>query len=209
MAVTDLVTLFLSIFLLIRGASRGFMNSLLGPFSIIATTIISIIYYQKTQELIISLIIGLAGPLLLSFLLRFLLKSWAAATQTDSKPDFLSRLGGAALTLSWGWVFIIFTLILLAMLPPWGATWTTARHDVIRSRSYAAVKPWQDIFFAASQKDASAAAKSLARDPRFQKVLHDPETQKEIQAHDVIKLLNNPKIIGLTKQIMNDPAALK
>ncbi len=192
------------------------MNSLLGPFSIIAATIISIIYYQNTKELIISLIIGLVGPFLLHFILRFFLKTWAVATNTDIKPGFVSRLGGAILTLIWGWVFIILFLIMLAVLPPLGGNLTAVHNDVTRSRSYSIAKPLQDIFFAAPQKNVTATtnvpsfdAKSLAEDPRFQKILQDPEIQKEINEHDIVKLMSNPKMIELTNQIMSDPATLK
>ena len=122
------------------------MHSLLGPFSIIAATIISIIYYQITKDTIISLIIGLAGPLLLHLLLKFLLKTWATATNNDIKPDFLSRLGGAILTLTWGWVFIIFTLILLAVLPPLGKNINSIHDDVTKSASYCYRQTFGEIF---------------------------------------------------------------
>ena len=133
---TDTAVLILSIFFLIRGASRGFINSLLIPFSIIVATIISIIYYQITKEMIVSLLIGLIGPLLLNLGIRVLLKKLAKATNSEIKPNFWSRLGGACLTLAWGWVFIIFALILLVSLPTWGNTLTAIHNDVIKSASY-------------------------------------------------------------------------
>jgi len=205
MAVTDIIISFISIFLLSLGTSRGFMRSLLGPFSIIVTTIISIIYYQITQNIMISLGIGLIGPMLLTFLLKFLLKTWAKATNNDIKLSSLSRLGGSILTLLWGWVFIVLTLILLAVLPPWTEALTAIHNDVIKSMSYSIAKPWKENFYGASPSDA----KSLAQDPRFQKVLQDPEIQEEINAHDIVKLMSNPKMINLTKQIMSDPATMK
>jgi hypothetical protein len=215
---TDFITFFLSIFLLIRGASRGFMNSLIPPFSIIVTTVLSTIYYQNTHDVIPSLIIGLIGPLFLNFLLKFLLKEWAGATNTEIKPDFLSCLGGSILTLIWGWVFIIFALILLVVLPPWGKTLTTVHNDVSRSTSYTRIaEPWEGRLFAYSKQNVPAAtntslsfdANSLAEDPRFQKIIQDPDVQKEIDAHDIVKLMSNPKIQALTRQIMSDPATMK
>ena len=161
MAVTDIATLILSIFFLIRGASRGFMRSLTGPFSIIVTTILSIIYYQTTGDLITSLLIGLIGPLFLNHLLKFLLKTWAKATNTEIKPSFFSRLGGSILTLIWGWVFIIFTLILLTVLPPWGETLTAVHNDVMQSASYLIAKPLGELLFAASKQNAAAVTSEL------------------------------------------------
>jgi uncharacterized membrane protein len=217
MTVTDITTLILSIFFLLRGASRGFMNSLIVPFSIIVATIISIIYYQVTEDMIASLLIGLIGPLVLSLLLKFLLKAWSKATNTDIKPDFLSRLGGSILTIIWGWVFIIFTLILLTVLPPWGETFKAIHNDVKKSNSYLIARHFEEILFAASKPNVPPVAnetsnndaKSLAEDPRFQKILRDPDIQKEIDAHDIVKLMRNPKMIDLVKQMMSDPATMK
>ena len=56
---------------------------------------------------------------------------------------------------------------------------------------------------------SSNDAKSLAEDPRFQKVLQDPDIQKEIDAHDIVKLMSNPKMMDLIQQIMSDPATMK
>jgi len=218
MTVTDFITFFLSIYFLLRGASRGFMNSLMGPFSIIVATILSIIYYQNTKDIFISLLIGLIGPLGLHLLLKFLLKTWAKATNTDIKPNLLSGLAGAILTMIWGWVFIILTLILLAVLPPLGEKLTIIRNDVTKSASYYFIaKPLEEKFFTASKQNntpsqnivASADAKSLADDPRFQKVLQDPDIQNEINARDFGKLMSNPKMMALTQQIMNDPETMK
>ena len=115
MAITDLITFSLSLFFIIRGSSRGFMRSLINPFSIIATTILSIIYYQNTKDMLISMLIGSIGPIVLTFFLKSILSTFSTATNTDIKPNFLSRFGGALLTLIWGWAFIVFTLILLAL----------------------------------------------------------------------------------------------
>ena len=132
MAITDLVTLILSFIFLIRGAIRGFLRSLLVPFSIVVATVISVIYYQMTNEIVICLLIGLFGPMILHHFLRFFLKNFSKATNTEVKPSFLSRLGGSALTFCWGWVFIIFTLVLIAVLPAWGKVLTAVRNDVYR-----------------------------------------------------------------------------
>jgi uncharacterized membrane protein required for colicin V production len=217
MDITDSIVFLLSVFFMFRGFSRGFMRSLLGPFSIIVATIISIIYYQITEDLILSLIIGLVGPFILHLLLKFLLKIMAKATNTETPPGFLSRLGGALLTLAWGWVFIIFTLLLLALLPPWSKTLAAIHNNVTRSLSYTIAKPLEDRLFSASKQDVSTVAapasnndaRSLADDPRFQKVRQDPEIQKEIEAHDMVKLMSNPKMMDLTREILSDPATMK
>ncbi len=215
MAITDLITLLLSVFLLMRGSSRGFLNSLLGPLCLILASVISILYYQATKDIVISLIIGLIGPLLLVFILKFFIRTLSGDIETSS--TLLSRLGGALLTLIWGWVFIVLTLFVLTLLPPLGKVTIAMHDDIVRSKSYLLVKPVEKLIFAAqpsnttANKKASvtADAQSLAHDQRFQKVMQDPEIQKAVEERNFAKLMSHPKIMELTQQIMNDPEALK
>jgi len=219
MTITDIATIIISIYLFARGASRGLMNSILMPFSIIVTTILSTVYYQRTNDMMISAAIGLIGPFVLFLVLKLLLNVLIKTLNNDIKqPGFFSRLAGAALTLAWGWVFIVFTLILLATLPLWGDKLKTAHDDVLRSVSYRSIaKPLQESFFPSLKQDTTPAAnapaknamESLADDPRFVKVLQDPEVQKDIDVHDIAKLMSNPKMMKLVQQIMSDPDALK
>ena len=220
MTVTDFATGVLSVYFLYRGTTRGFINSLLFPFSIIAATVLSAVYFKMTNNMIISLLIGLVGPFILCFLLKFILKLWLQAINCDIKqPGFISRIAGAALTLVWGWVFIVLVLILFAVMPTWGYNLSAVHNDVIRSASYQIVaRPVKEIFFDGPRQNAAAAingpsanddAKTLAQDPRFQKVMQDPEIQNEIDRHDLAKLMSNPKMMSLVQQIMNDPDTMK
>ena len=227
MPITDIVTLILSIFLLARGASRGFLHSLIGPFSIIIATLISIVYYQVTHDTLTSLLIGLFGPILLNLTFKFMLNQFAPikdfiknvtnTTHGETKPNFLSRLAGALMTLIWGWVFIIFTILLLAVLPPWGKALTALHTDVTKSVSFAITRPLGGLFFKSSKQnipmianaDPNAELKSLSDNPEFQKVMQDPSVQQEINAHDIIHLMSNPQILSLTQQLMNDPDTMK
>ena len=197
------------------------MRSLMVPFSLIVATVASYAYYQQTKNMIISLLIGLLGPLILNLILKFFLKTMSTSEGSQAKPGFLSRVGGSILTLIWGWVFIIFTLLLLAFMPAWGDNLKTLHNDVTRSISYSIIKPWKENFFPSSpqqntsEKIPSATAasgadiKSLADDPRFQKIMQDPEVQAEINAHDIVRLMSNPKMMELTKEIMSDPATMQ
>jgi len=207
MTITDFIILASSIFLTARGAERGFIRSLLAPFSLIITTILSILYYQATHELVISLLIGLLGPILLHLFLKSLLNTFARATNTSVGPGFLSSLAGAVLTLAWGWVLIILTLVLLGLLPVKQGIWTTLHNDVTDSMAYKITVPWVEHFLTASKEKPDAQA--LLQDPRFQKIMQDPEIQQEVNDHDMAKLLSNPKIMALTQQIMGDPEMMK
>jgi uncharacterized membrane protein required for colicin V production len=220
MTVTDFATCVLSFYFLVRGAMRGFFNSLIFPVSIIVATILSAVYFKMTNDMTVSLAIGLIGPFLLCFLLKFIFNIWLKAINSDIKqPLLLSRLAGAALTFIWGWIFIIFTLILLVVLPPWGGILTQVHDDVVKSSSYLYIaKPIKEAFspepkqIAAADLNGSNAkddARSLAEDPRFQKIMQDPEVQKDIDTHDIAKLMSNPKMMALVQQIMSDPQTMK
>ncbi|MDE2009491.1 MAG: CvpA family protein [Candidatus Omnitrophica bacterium] len=216
MAFTDVAVFIFSTFFLIRGYSAGFVNSLLGPFSIIIGTLISVIYYETTSHLLTSLALGLLAPVFLYGVLKAVVKMWSKATDTDVKPNFISSVAGAVLNLVWGWVFIVLFLLLMAFLPPMGRISTAVHDDVLRSASYAAAKPWQEVFFPFANKNAAGASgntdddvQSLSQDPRFRGVLHDPQIQHDIDTHNIVKLMNNPKIMELTKQILSDPATFK
>lgn len=219
---TDSIMFIVSLMLMLRGFSRGFMHSLIGPISIIITTFISAVYYQATKNVVVSLLIGTIGPLILAVFLRFILKEWARTTNNDIKPSFLSCTAGALLTLSWGWVFIVFLILLLTILPMPGKL-AVAQNDILRSMSYTRIaKPLvgpmlnQKVADIVTSKSPDGTVNisnndlsSIAQDPRFQKVIQDPEIQQEINAHDMVKLLSNPKILKLTQDLMSDPAMLK
>lgn len=219
--VTDSITFIVSFVLMMRGFSRGFMHSLIGPISIIITTIVSACYYQATKDALVSLLIGTIGPLILAIFLRFILKEWARTTNNDIKPNFLSCTAGALLTLSWGWIFIIFLILLLTVLPMPGQL-AVVQNDILRSMSYTRIaKPLmgpmlnQKVADIVTSKSTDGSVKisnddlsSIAQDPRFQKVIQDPEIQQEINDHDMVKLLGNPKILKLTQELMSDPAML-
>jgi uncharacterized membrane protein required for colicin V production len=217
---TDLILIIVSVLFLARGALRGFMSSLIGPFSIIAAGIASFLYYKSTQNVTISLSIGLIGPLVLGWCLKVLFKKPPLSILKVQEVSLLSRVGGALLTLMWGWVFIFFTLVLLAVLPDFSPAMTTVRDDVTQSITYTMiVVPLEKSFFGtqmhqphvtvANMGASSNEAQALAQDPRFQQVLQDPQVQQAIQNHDYSKLMSNPKMLALVQQLMSDPANLQ
>jgi len=87
MDITDSITFILSVLMMMRGFSRGLMQSLIGPFSIIITTIVSAAYYAATKNILVSLLIGTIGPLILAVFLKFILKEWARSTNNDIQPQ--------------------------------------------------------------------------------------------------------------------------
>lgn len=217
--ITDIITLSASALLIWRGFSRGFLRSLLGPLALLIATLMSITYYQVTQNTLVSLLIGLIGPIVLQILFNLSLRSWTAFTNPDAKLTPVSRAIGAVLTFLWGWVFIVMTLLLLDMVPPLVGAIEVMHKDMRRSLSYAVIRPLRhSIIPEAKQHPINATralpadnadVQALAQDPRFQNLMNDPEIQKAIEAKDFAKLLSNPKMMELTQQLMSDPEMMK
>ena len=119
--------------------------------------------------------------------------------------------------MAWGWVFIILTLILLALFPAKKNLWIALHHDVTASISYNITAPWVGNVLPLLKENpprnkcqsSTSDTQSLAQDPRFQKILQDAEIRQEINSHDMGKLMSNPKIMALTQQIMSDPEMIK
>lgn len=217
MQITDLIIIACSIFLLWRGASRGFVRSCLGPICLIIATAVSIFFYNSSKNIVLALLIGLFGPMALHFFISNYLKLWHTMTNPEWKPNPLSCSMGAMLTLIWGWVFIVLTLILLTIIPPLHPSISSMKEDVQASFSYKLVKPLIDSKLApksTNNKKSQAPVSendiaALAKDPRFQAVLKDPDVQKAIADNNIAAMFSNPKIMALTQELMSDPDMLK
>ncbi len=215
MNTTDLIVLGCAALLIWRGASRGFVRSILGPICLILATLLATYYFNSTKNIVISLLIGLFGPMALHFFLSNYLKLWHGMTNPEWKPNPLSRLSGALLTLIWGLVFIGMTLVLLTLIPPFADGIKQISQNVRSSISYSLIKPFiQATPPAKTSATTSQSANNndiaqIANDPRFQEVINDPEIQRAIENNDFAKLMSNPKIMSLTQSLMQDPEMIK
>ncbi len=204
MTITDIITLALSIFLIFRGASRGFLASLLGPIALILATVVSYIFYQCTQNLLISLCIGLAGPFILTWVLRAFLHSVSVMSNSVGKYSPLSRVAGALVTWIWGMAMLIITILLLAMVPPVNKQLDFLYKDVHLSKLYHAIKPLDSAAIDQSSDTENEAA-SLAEDQRIQDIVKDPTVVDAINRKDYSALISNPKFAALVQ----DPVMMK
>ncbi len=215
MTITDCIVLGCSVFFIIRGASRGFLRSILGPFSLIIATILSTVIYQTTHNVVLALMIGLFGPMAIQFLIGHFLTIWHQFIQTEWKPSPLSAVAGAVLTLIWGLSFVLITVVLLSLVPPMMNGVKPMHDDIHRSMTYQCLKPllpWNNkntAMPAAASMAGNPALSSLAQDARFAALMQDPEIQKAVDSKDYSKLFSNPKIMALTQELMSDPNMIK
>lgn len=203
MTITDIVTILLSIVLILSGFNRGFLNSLLGPISLIIATILSIIYYKATNDVPKSLCIGLFGPFILGWFLRSCVNSWFSLSGAQGSPSLLSRIAGALLTLSWGMVMFIISVLLLAIIPPVNKPLDYLYRDIHNSHFYQLIK-FLDAY-AADKPTSQTDLNALSEDKRIQDVVNDPSIREAINKKDYSALMSNPKIAAL----IQDPTLMK
>ncbi len=201
MTITDSIALILSVFLLLKGAFRGFLGSLLGPISLILTTIVSAVYFLLTKDIRISLCIGLFGPFIFGWILRTCLHSIMSNPQ--GKISLISRIWGAFITWTWGTIILVITILLLSMLPAINHPLEFIYKDIHNSTLYKLIKPLDS--FAVEPSGKAENLESLSQDKRIQDILNDPKIIEDIKNKNYSQLLSNPKITT----IVQDPALMK
>lgn len=220
MVITDIIVLALSVLYLARGFARGFLRSVLFPLSFIMATIIGVGYFQIFHDFLISLLIALLGPFLLYFFLIFLFNFFRKNAYSMEEPNILSRLAGALISLVWIWAFIVPTIMVLAFMPANNESLIKLHKDLARSVSYKKIAEYSNNMLPSQPAIEQPKARdihqtppsnlqSLSTNPRFQKLLQDPEIQQQVESHDIAKLMSNPKIIALSQQILSNPEMAK
>lgn len=201
--VTDSICLISVLFLVWLGFSRGFLNSIIGPLALIVGSVVALVYYALTKNMLQSLCIGLFLPILLHWILKLTLRTWQQLRNKDIQLSFISRLSGALLTLIWGMTIIIITLLLLAMMPPINRPLEAMFKDIHNSRFYKMIRPLEGK--TEDSKSGEDNIKALSEDKRIQDIINDPVIVEAINNKDYAALINNPKITA----IMQDPELLK
>jgi len=210
---TDYIVLAMLLYLFCKGWTKGFLKTLLGPFSLVLGCIAGLIYYQKTQNIPIALVICVIGPFFINLLILVGLKLLQKAE--DGKPPKLpisSRLLGSIVSLLWGGSYLVIMLFLIAIVPLKIAAFDRVQQDVLASRSYGLISSWTKNKVPAAHYDIgkiqklledpasmeqfedSAEYKALADDEILRSILEDEETAEQIRTKNYQELLTNPKM---------------
>ncbi len=212
--ITDLTLLFLSLFFFWRGASRGFLKSILGPLALAIATAAAFLVYKNTNNVVLSLIIGVAGPFVLNFILLFILNSFRTVASSDFGPNIFSRLMGAAVTFAWGMVFILPVVLFLAVVPAFHPSIAMIQKDIKQSACFILIRPlthYVPSFLSSPGKSPTITTanrqslQAIASTPQMKELLDDPEIRQAIEQKNYAKLMTNPKIMALTQ----DPGFIK
>jgi uncharacterized membrane protein required for colicin V production len=213
---TDIIIILLTIFLILKGAFRGFWFSLLTPISTIIGYIAALAYFKITDNILHAILIGVLGPIILFFLLRYILFCFIDHENKKYAPSFISGLLGSIVTVAWGFIFIVPLIYLLTFFPPINPTMVDINKDVKSSIVLKDVfKILNEKFLGEKKSDGkkstianetdSNSTKNLIKNPKIQDIINDPEIKAAAEAKDYKKLLSNKKIIAITQ----DPELVK
>ena len=199
------------------------MRCLVWPISLLITFAAGWAYYKVTHQFNVVWLIGLCGPYLFSWLIKFAVKRWFNPDQNP--PGIFSRLCGIALNLTWATVFVFLVVAVLAVFPFGRFDLKKFENDVHQSITFKLVKPvlvsrgilpadaspalcMEDV----CKVDASTAkalsddeeVQAIINDPRIRKMMSDPKIMAAFQSRDIGAILSNPVLSDLR----NDPAFL-
>lgn len=219
MAYTDIVILVLVVLYALSGWKKGLMRILLGPLSLAVCVILSFWYYQRTQNVWLSLAIGVLGPFFLNGLLSIVLALLRKAIHgdDDTGPSVFSRLAGSLVNVTWSGGLILISLYLFTRIPADTFNVGALRKDVERSWSYAVMVAAVDSAFPHwSGKSTSTQQvkqdlqeteeyQRLMADDRVRALFEDEEIMKQVQAKNLTALMNNPKLLEvMDPQLIQD-----
>jgi hypothetical protein len=220
---TDYITIIIFLYLFFKGWQKGFLKVLLAPLSLAAGCLIGFVYYQKTQNMMIGLGIGIFGPFAINVLASILLRIWHKTVDGGVPLSSVSCALGSALSVAWGGSYLALTLVLIGMTPldfPW---FKRIQNDVLASKSYALIKSQlgnkipdalpdiQKLTNALKDPQKIEALQSteefqaLSSDERVKALFADEATAEQIKNKDYGALLSNPKM----QEIFQDEELLK
>lgn len=215
--VTDYIMIVALLFFLIRGWRKGVLKTLLAPMALIIGWLTAFLYYQKTQNIAVSLAIGVFSPFILRILAALILKLWDKAANQDVPLSISSHVLGSVFGVLWSGSYLAMVLILIGMVPLHEAWFEKIQNDVHASKSYDIFHQFMDKKMPSLSGDinkitaiAEDPAKlqkfqstkefeSLLEDDTLKEIFSDKELTEQIQNKEYGKLLTNPKIQAIMK----------
>ena len=186
----------------------------MGPVSLIAGCWLGYEYYQKNQNIVAGLAVCIISPFIINILVSIILKIWHKAFNKDKVIPLstISRLSASAFNILWGGSYLAILLVLVAVAPLEAEWFQKAKHDVLKSRSYAVISGLvndripngsfdvKKVISALQdpaklqELESTEELKALREDDRLNELFADEETAEQIRDKDYGKLLSNPKM---------------
>lgn len=211
LTITDYILLIVTAVSACNGWRRGFLRSLAGPLSLVVCSIFSFLYFQKTHNLLLSLLLGALGPFLLNIILSSFLGIWQKTANENKPISPSSRILGGFFNGSWNICILILFLILILLTPANLFGLTKVRNDISHSLTFSFLnqfmpdhRPLLDHFpntarvfqdpLKLKAVESSQEYQDLMHDDKIQNILSDKNLIEQIRQGEVAKVLNNPKI---------------
>ncbi len=211
-SITDYITIAAFLYFFFNGWRKGFLKTLLGPLSLIIGCFAGFAYYQKTQNMAMSLGISILGPFAINILASIVLRLWHKAVNGDIPLSPINRISASALSILWGGSYLALMLLLIGITPLKISWFEKMQNDVLASKSYAFIdrqigNKMPDTILDVKKitgllKDpeklekfqSTEEFKALSSDELLKDILSDEETAEQIKSQDYGALLANPKI---------------
>lgn len=211
-SVTDTIILVSLLYFFYQGWRRGFLGTLVGPVSLVIGLMTAFFYYQKTQNLILSLLISILGPFILNIAFRLTLALWKKVIGEETSLSLMSRFLGSCLNILWRGTWLILILIFIAMMPANIPVLKRIQEDVTHSTAHALIAHWLgdkvpgaslDIQKVSSAFQDPAALKEILEseevqailtNEKFREVLSDEKVAEDLREKNYSALLTSPKM---------------
>ncbi|HLD70212.1 MAG TPA: CvpA family protein [Candidatus Omnitrophota bacterium] len=222
LTITDYIVLIVVGLSTLNGWRRGFLRSILGPLALILCSFFSLIYFQITHNLFLTLLFGILGPILLNILFALLLGSGKKTTPENQSISSISRILGALFNFSWNTGLLILFLVWILIIPANVFGLAKIHSDINRSLTISLlnkllpdrlpmVERFQNTWNVLNDPkkrgaiESSLEYKAIAQDQKIQNILADQNLIEQIRRGEIAKVLSNPKI----REISQDKELIK
>jgi hypothetical protein len=216
-AITDYVVLAAVLLFGFLGARKGVLKTILGPISLLITSLFAFIYYKTTDDLTVTLVIAILGPFVLKLLFSLIIAIFNKIANKKEKISVPGQLLGALISIIWSVTILVFSIYLATLIPLNNPLINKVQNDIFSSRTYALLNKLTGNKASSSAKKMSRLTDAL-KDPEslkklevspeylklkqneiFQELLKDEKTVKQLQEKNIAALMQNPKIQELLK----------
>ncbi len=215
MTYLDYLFTFLVILSMLRGWGEGLVRSLAGISTIVISYLGAFFYFHKKNDWVTSFFIAILCALILEFIVTLLFKLWNKFSRT-TKPTFLSSLLGGVIGGIWATFLLGLLLLFLINLNLNFPLWKEIQGMIKQSKTFYYASLFKeksdiqqddiDIILQSindpnklKSVESTPEYQTLIQDPKIQAVLSDETTQRQIQEHQIFKLLANPKFQAILK----------
>lgn len=214
MAITDYVTLALTLLFILNGWRLGILRSLAWPLSLLISSLITVLYFRNTYNLIESFAAGTIGLIVIRILFAILFFIFKNHLDKETKTSLISRILGSIFSLCWGGSFLTLILISITLIPFDTSGIAKVKKDIVYSITYyytdkfITAKFPQTNFLKASSRmlqdpshfksiKSNPEVQALLRHRKFKKIFADKEIEDHLHEKKFMKLLTNPKILDI------------